>query len=276
MIRVERDQLDNNGNPIRPSKSWFRRASEATEKAIAEGGEHKVSALYRDDEVRKALERLFRRKCAYCESRLGTVGPEDVEHYRPHGAVAERRDHPGYYWLAYTWTNLYPACTYCNQRRRDRPTWHEPVTGPATGKATLFPLDDESGRAMSPEVDLGRERPLLLAPCSPDIDPERHFRYDVRGEIHPRFPKDVQAQATIRICHLRRRRLRDDRALVIQTTVRLGQVLKRLRAKLGPNDSNTVELQQLLNEQVRDDAPYAGAARYVLSDPGAFSRKTSV
>ncbi len=273
MIRVEREQLDEYGNPIRPSESWFQRASSTTRKSIAEGAEHKVSALYRDDELRKALESLFCRKCAYCESRLGTVGPEDIEHYRPHGAVAQRRDHPGYYWLAYAWDNLYPACTYCNQRRRDRPTWHQPVAGPAAGKATSFPLENESARAMSPEDDLGKERPLLLAPCLPGLDPEQNFRYDVRGEIHPRNPRDVPAQATIRMCHLRRRRLRDERARTIQTTLRLVRVLKRLLAKHGPGDSDAVELQQLLDEQVRDDAPYAGAARYVLHDPGAFFQR---
>ncbi len=273
MIRVERDQLDENGNPIRPSESWFQRASDATAEAVVEGAEHKVSALYRDDELRKPLERLFRGKCAYCESRLGTVGPEDVEHYRPHGAVAERRDHPGYYWLAYTWTNLYPACTYCNQRRRDRATWHEPVTGPSAGKATSFPLDDESKRAMSHEDDLGRERPLLLTPCTADVDPEQHFRYDVRGVVHPLNPEDVPARATIRICHLRRRRLRDERARVIQTTLQLGRILEGMLAKLGPGDSDVVELQLLLDEKVRDDAPHAGAARYVLRDPGAFPRR---
>ena len=270
MIRVEREQLDDSGNLIRPSESWLQRASSATEQALAEGAEHKAGALYRDDDLRRALEELFQRKCAYCESRLGTVGPEDVEHYRPHGAVAERRDHPGYYWLAYSWENLYPACIYCNQRRRDRPTWHEPISGPIAGKATSFPLEDESRRALSPEDDLDRERPLLLAPCLPGVDPEQHFRYDTRGEIHPQQPGDIQAQATIQICHLRRRRLRDERARAIRVTLRLSRVLERMLAKLGPDDSDVVELQQMLEQQLASSAPYAGAARYVLRDPVVF------
>jgi uncharacterized protein (TIGR02646 family) len=266
MIRVERDQLDDNGNPIRPSESWFRRSAAATRRAIAEGSAHKVTALYRDDDLRKALEAVFRRKCAYCESRLGTVAPEEVEHYRPHGAVAESPDHPGYYWLAYTWTNLYPACTYCNQRRRDRPTWSEPVTEPPAGKGISFPLADESKRAMSPEKDLEQECPLLLDPCSPDIDPEEHFRYDVQGEIHPQSPWSVLAQATIRICHLRRRRLREDRARVISITVRIRQIL----ATHELDRPATAVLQQMLDDQLHHSASHAGAARYVLRDPGAF------
>lgn len=271
MIRVERDQKDDNGDPIRPSKSWFDRATAATERAVAEGEQHEVSVLYRDDEVRKALEELFHRKCAYCESRLGTVSPEEVEHYRPKGAVTERRDHPGYKWLAYAWTNLYPACTYCNQRRRDRPTWHEPETGPAAGKSTSFPLEDESQRAMSSAANLSLERPLLLDPCTSAVDPERLLRYDVRGEIHPADPEAPRARETIRICNLRRRRLRDARARAIHTTSKIVTALNRARAQLGSDDSIVVELEQLLDEQVADPATYAGAARYVLRDPGAFS-----
>lgn len=269
MIRVDRYRLDEDGHPIRPSEAWFQKSSDATKKAIEEGMEHKVGDLYRDDEVRKALEKLFHRKCAYCESRLGTMGPEDIEHYRPRRAVAGRPDHPGYYWLAYIWTNLYPACTYCNQKRWDRPTWNEPFGGLTAGKATAFPLADESERAMGPGDNLERERPLLLEPCSQAADPERHFRYDVRGEIHARAPDDVSAQATIRICHLRRRRLRDDRALVVQRTARLIQILERLRAHRDSGDP-IAELQQLLDDQVRDDALHAGAARYVVRDPRAF------
>jgi hypothetical protein len=109
----------------------------------------------------------------------------------------------------------------------------------------------------------------LLDPCSPDIDPESRLRYDVRGEIHAR-PQDLQAQATIRICHLRRRPLRDDRARVVHGTLRLVRMLERRQARLGTGDPEVVELQQALNEIIRDDAEHAGAARYVVRDPDAF------
>lgn len=270
MIRVKREQVDESNTPIQPSDTWFEKAANATAKAIEEGVDHQVRDLYRDDQVRMALEKLFHRKCAYCESRLGTVAPEEVEHYRPKGAVAEQPEHPGYYWLAYRWENLYPACTFCNQRRRDRPHWDRPVTGPTTGKGTSFPLEDESGRAMTPEADPGQERPLLLDPCSPDVDPEECFRYDVQGQVHPVGPKNVRAQATIRICHLYRTRLVDERKDVILRTKRLVQALERLRVRLGPEDPDVFELQQMLAEQRQAGATYAGAARYVMRDPGAF------
>ncbi len=185
MIRVDRDRSDPRSPdraPIQPSATWFRSAEEATRKAIAEGRAHRVSGLYRDPDVRRALEEVFHGKCAYCESRPTSVSSWNVEHYRPRGRVAERPDHPGYYWLAYAWTNLYLACELCNQRRKDAPRWDDPVALPAAGKHDQFPLEDEEERAMSPQDDLASERPLLLDPCAPYEDPEDHLTYDIQGQ----------------------------------------------------------------------------------------------
>ena len=63
-------------------------------------------AAYKADDVREALTRLFRGKCAYCESRYAVTQPMDVEHWRPKGGVEEEdvdgktRLGPGYPWLA--------------------------------------------------------------------------------------------------------------------------------------------------------------------------------
>ena len=53
-------------------------------------------------------------KCCFCESKVTQVAYGDVEHYRPkagyrqeHGAPLGR---PGYYLLAYEWSNLMFCC----------------------------------------------------------------------------------------------------------------------------------------------------------------------
>jgi len=83
------------------------------------------------------LKHVFNNKCAYCEvSTVRFAG--DAEHFRPKGAVTvegERMktfdengreiEHPGYFWLAYHWKNLLPACEACNSGK---------------GKRTQFPL----------------------------------------------------------------------------------------------------------------------------------------
>jgi uncharacterized protein (TIGR02646 family) len=266
VIHIDRNRLDSQGNPIQPDDAWSARAKTATAAAISEEAAHVVKeSVYRDPSVKMALEELFHRKCAYCETPLSEVGWQ-VEHFRPKNRVAERRDHPGYYWLAYEWSNLYPSCAPCNQNLEDKPIWGEPVPGETAGKWDKFPLEVEVNRAMSPEDDLGAEKPLLLDPCSDD--PELSLRYTVEGDIGP-VPGDRRAEATIQILHLKRRRLRDRRKQHIDLIVLL---LKRLRdfEELGEM-ATAAELKEDLNRKVfADSSPFAGAARFVRSDPDAF------
>ena len=53
---------------------------------------------------------------------------------------------PGYYWLAYEWSNLFFSCQLCNQRY----------------KGNLFPLEDPADRALSHHDDLTAEAPLFI------------------------------------------------------------------------------------------------------------------
>ena len=118
MIFVDRNAVDENGEEIRSNDDWFDTAAERTADAIAEGDAHQVDdGVYAHAEVRKSLEKLFFDKCAYCEWKPTGGSDWDVEHYRPKGRVYENEHHPGYYWLVYTWNNLFLSCTHCNQKR---------------------------------------------------------------------------------------------------------------------------------------------------------------
>ena len=72
---------------------------------------------YSGPDVVRALRRLFYGKCAYCEGDI-EKGTREVEHYRPKGGVKEDPDHPGYWWLAHSWSNLLPTCGPCNKGLR--------------------------------------------------------------------------------------------------------------------------------------------------------------
>ena len=115
---------------------------------------------YRHKSLKDALEALFRRKCAYCESQYEIAGYLEVEHYRPKKL---------YYWLAADWANLLPACKRCNN-----------------GKLAKFPLQDQKRQARR-KGDEKRESPLLLNPSDPGPSrrPEKHVSFDVKdGSIH--------------------------------------------------------------------------------------------
>ncbi len=256
MIYVQRDQEDEDGNVIEPNAAWFRRAANATATAITESDEHKVDrAIYAHTEVKKALERLFHDKCAYCESSATATSDWDVEHFRPKGRVAEREDHPGYYWLAYKWQNLYLSCQHCNQSRKDRPRWGDPSELPAGGKADQFPLLDETTRAMGPSDDVSAEHTLLIDPCL--SNPEDYLGYDPTGQIFS--PNDdPRGGKTIEVFHLRRRRLRDYR----RNTMKIVKAVMKLR---NINYGAAAEMIALIENQY-----HAGIARYVAKHPADF------
>ena len=136
---------------------------------------------YKEDAVTEALEALFFRKCAYCESAYDIVQPVDVEHYRPKGAVGGAEGHDGYWWLAMDWRNLLPSCIDCNRRRGQRIAGPAGATDVNAGKQTLFPLRDPTRRwadsAAQGEDDGSGEGRLLLDPTRDD--PALHLAFHV-------------------------------------------------------------------------------------------------
>ncbi len=140
---------------------------------------------YKDKHVVAELNRLFKSKCAYCESRITAVGPTDVEHYRPKGEVLEDdgTKRKGYGWLKLEWTNLLPSCIDCNRERRQELVAPGGSTTPGKGgKACKFPLRDPSKRAKKRGEETG-EAPLLLDPCNQGVDPAAHLRFTANGSV---------------------------------------------------------------------------------------------
>ncbi len=272
MIRIARDRLDEQtGQPIRPDAAWFALAAASEEQALQDGSDHVgLASVYGADAVRKALEKLFHDKCAYCEGKSMGQADWDVEHFRPKGSVAERDDHPGYYWLAYEWENLYPSCQHCNQKRRDRPRWGDlsAASGPAKGKLDQFPLATEALRAMSPADDHRQENRLLVDPSTDD--PEEHIRFDVHGQALP-VQGSLRGEASIDVFHLKRKRLSVPRKEHAQNVAGLKKLVDRLEAARGANDAAVAEARRLLESTYLGDwCPYAGVARWVIRDPAAF------
>ena len=262
MIHIERNRIDENGNDIKPSDDWFEKAAYATNIAIEQRENHEADGnIYGSDEVRAALEKLFYDKCAYCESKISGTHDWNVEHFRPKGRVAERPDHTGYYWLTYDWNNLYPACTHCNQRRKDKPRWGDLRYANTGGKADQFPLEDEQVRAMHPTDEIANEKNLLLDPCKDNI--EKCFTFDITGDIHS---LDNNGEATIEICHLKRRRLKIPRRDKINLIIGL----LTLYNKLSANSDALTELKQIIEMLLSNNCEFAGTVRYVNNNKEEF------
>ena len=78
---------------------------------------------YHSGGVRESLLELFHDKCAFCESKLGVSSQLDIDQFRPKAMAVNHDgsiDKPGYWWLAWEWSNLYPACPLCNRTKANR------------------------------------------------------------------------------------------------------------------------------------------------------------
>src|SRR5690348_7674048 len=130
MIHVERKSAP----PIFQSKEWQlekKRAADffARQSTAGRLQHHFDFKFHKHPEMRSALADLFHGKCAFCETDYSAASPMDVENFRPKGGAigADGKLSPlHYWWLAYEWFNLYPACAECNRSKGSR----FPVDGP--------------------------------------------------------------------------------------------------------------------------------------------------
>jgi hypothetical protein len=172
------------------------------------------------------LDNIFHNKCAYCET--PHVGfPGDAEHFRPKGRVRIRSEnddleivtivdendekiaHPGYFWLAYHWDNLLPACETCNRGGKNDLF---PVRKPhvAVKRLTMDEIDDLIHKITESEneknifylepddLDQMEDR-LLLHPYHDD--PRKHIYFKADGRVAERQGSE-QGKASIRIYNL--------------------------------------------------------------------------
>ena len=130
--------------------------------------------------LREELSAHSHNKCWYIECKNpGT--DDDIDHFRPKAAVKEEPDHPGYYWLAFEWTNLRLSCHHANRPRTNA------ETGETGGKSDHFPLIDPAMRAWEPTDDVRREEPALLDPTRLADVAMLSFAPNGDAELAPRY-----------------------------------------------------------------------------------------
>lgn len=209
-------------------------------------------SIYAADDVKAALLAAQHEKCAFCESHVRHVAYGDVEHFRPKAGFLQRPTdalrRPGYYWLAYSWENLFFCCQLCNNHKRN-----------------YFPLRDDRCRARSPADDLGAEEPLLVDPAR--LDPATFIRFHRERAIAVRGCRE--GRTTIRVLGLNRPALMESRTRWLQTLKRLKDVRELLRQQIAvtPRPALVVRLAELdstLRASCEDGGEYAAMARAFL------------
>ena len=152
------------------------------------------SSIYGHQQVKDKLIQLQGYKCCFCEAKIGHISYGDVEHFRPKAGWVQEKEllnRPGYYWLAYEWSNLFLSCQLCNQRH----------------KRNFFPLQNPADRATSHHQTINDEQSLFIHLS--EEDPEQFIQY--QDEIPIAVDNNIRGEATIAQTGLRRKRLNDDR-----------------------------------------------------------------
>jgi len=176
----------------------------------------KFTAAYKSVSVKAALRTDQYNKCCFSEAKF--VGDDsDVEHFRPKGQVDEWPSgfsyQPGYYWMAYTWSNLFLCKTTINR----------------SFKRNFFPLTDELQRNFS-HLDTRIEVPLLIDPTVDD--PRDHIKFVGDEPVG----LTLQGKCTIKLLNLRSPEFEEARRIRLKI-LRLIKEFVEKALKDGYNDT---------------------------------------
>lgn len=210
--------------------------------------------LYGAKSVKNALKKAQQGKCCFCESKILHVAHGDVEHFRPKGGYRQTTDggvrRPGYYWLAYDWSNLFLSCQICNQRH----------------KRDLFPLQNPSARATSHHKSVDVERPLFVDPSE---EPERHIGF--RQEYAFASNGSRRGRLTIKSLGLNRTEVVEMRRDALDTVRHLADVVlvwegrKARGERLSRDEDRQLQRNKVfLRTRVERAAQYSGMMRAAI------------
>jgi uncharacterized protein (TIGR02646 family) len=196
--------------------------------------------IYAAEDVRLTLFELFAGKCAYCESPL-TPSELLVDQFRPASGALDLEGHVDpdhYWWLAYTWENLYPCCAECR-----------------SFKGARFPVRGKRAKPGTTGKALSNERALLLDPRHDH--PEQHLVFAEDGTVASITP---EGQTTIDVLGLNRAQL------VATRTAALAEVREEWDALAARLTSPTDEPDPAQVERLFSTAlPYAATRRQFVN-----------
>lgn len=193
--------------------------------------------IYSSKSVKKRLIKLQHNKCCFSEAKFnGDYG--DVEHFRPKSRLGEEnskiKTYPGYYWLAYSWDNLFLCKQVIN----------------ISHKKDLFPLLNGVERARSHHENHSLEDPVLIDPSLED--PRQHINF------HQDEPVGItdRGRKTITLLNLRHPHFEETR----RKRFKCLKLLKGVLEDLDSDCEKAKEIRILLNYAVSPEAEYSSMA----------------
>lgn len=250
-------------------------------------------SVYSGKSVRKTLIKMFRGKCAYCESKITAIYNGDIEHFRPKGKIQNANpSRPGYFWLASEWENLLFACPFCNQTNTHEFRNGNNIEEAVFGKLDQFPLETETHRlkythgiiyltdstTYKQAFDLEESERLLLNPCKDD-NVQKYFKFNDDGAIISNDGltdfEERKAQTSILTYALHRLPLtiaREEKIIQVKAQIRRVEIaITNYNKYMDKSDEEKVWFEGIMREEMKilknfkdADQEYSGLARYII------------
>jgi hypothetical protein len=269
-------------------RSWLKKAEAATRKAVEDyeknGTPSEEDAAIWKDHKRWLLRNKFDYKCAYCEKSMSDI-PTDAEHWRPKRKITGVGDHPGYFWLAYSWRNLLPACSMCNSydgKKNQFPVSNGYVFRRKLTDAQLSQLRcPHEAISSGVEADLyylgaedldALEGPLLLHPYVDENPALDHLEFGKCGRVNHRSTK---GEFSIKVFNLNREALLKERESVEfrQRIALLASFCDRRQIWDQRWQEALDEAEAYCQQNIDERKPYSAAARAALTRAVEEERK---
>jgi uncharacterized protein (TIGR02646 family) len=236
MIKIKKGEI-----PEKFSKIAERLTNELKENYTNGERVFKFTDAYRSDEVKKELINDQSNKCCFSEAKF-TGDDAHVEHFRPKGRIDDwpsGKSHlPGYYWLAYEWTNLLLCKSTIN----------------CSYKRNFFPLEDDSARNKT-HLDSNIENPLLIDPSIDD--PREHIRFN-GDEPYALTKRGLCSIKILRLRHSEFEEARRERLKILKLFKEL--VDKALESGHSKDEPNIVKMIDVLKEATSSNAAFSSMA----------------
>ena len=91
---------------------------------------------YAQDDVREALQKMYRDQCCYCEGRIKDVSYDHIEHRQPKSKFRDR---------TFDWDNLHLACQKCNTKKGEKWSGTAPILDAVVDRPVEEHLTYETG-----------------------------------------------------------------------------------------------------------------------------------
>jgi uncharacterized protein (TIGR02646 family) len=177
------------------------------------------------------------RKCCYCEK---PIANGSLDHYRPKKGWQQNQgdalNRPGYYWLAYRWSNLLLSCSECNDQSQ---------------KGNLFPIDNI--RAINQSSNLNDEQAILINPYYENPNTYISFYKSKPISLHPR------GHQTIEILKLRTRPDISETRNDSYNNYKIALKIASLPAPVGSISQDDIEqAKERIRIKVKKKEPFSG------------------